>query len=110
MDLRTGKIKWEYQVQFPPIVSPLVTNGMVFTGYIPFTEKNTTTNHTTTVRSGVILALDKETGVKLWEFDVNAQIGQVGQSIGDGMLFVPTGHSKGNGVKVGGSIVAFGLP
>ena len=110
MDLRTGKIKWEYQVQFPPIVSPLITNGMVFTGYIPFTEKNTTTNHTATVRSGVILALDKETGVKLWEFDVNAQIGQVGPSVGDGMLFVPTGHSKGNGVKVGGSIVAFGLP
>ena len=110
MDLRTGKIKWEYQVQFPPIVSPLITNGMVFTGYIPFTEKSTTTTHTTTVRSGVILALDKETGAKLWEFDVNAQIGQVGPSVGDGMLFVPTGHSKGNGVKVGGSIVAFGLP
>jgi outer membrane protein assembly factor BamB len=110
MDVRTGKIKWEYQVQFPPIVSPLITNGMVFTGYIPFTEKSITTNHTTTVRSGVILALDKETGVKLWEFDVNAQIGQVGPSIGDGMLFVPTGHSKDNGVKVGGSIVAFGLP
>jgi glucose dehydrogenase len=109
MDLRTGKIKWQYQTEFPPRISPLVTNGMVFTGYIPFTEKNTKMNHTTTVRSGVILALDKETGKKIWEFNVNAQIGPVGPSVGDGMLFVPTGQSKGKGGKGGGSIVAFGL-
>lgn len=112
MDLRTGKIKWQYQTEFPPRISPLVTNGIVFAGYIPFAEKNITkTNqHTAAVRSGVILALDKETGKKLWEFNVNAQIGPVGPSVGDGMLFVPTGQSKGKGGKGGGSIVAFGLP
>jgi alcohol dehydrogenase (cytochrome c) len=38
----------------------------------------------------VILALDKETGQKLWEYNVNAAIAQVGPSIGNGMLFVPS--------------------
>jgi alcohol dehydrogenase (cytochrome c) len=104
MDLRNGNIKWQYQTEFPPRVSPLVTNGIVFTGYIPFTEKT---------KSGVILALDKETGKKLWEYNVNAAIGQVGPSTGNGTLFVPTDklqtQAKGTS-RVGGSIVAFGLP
>ena len=34
MDLRTGKVKWQYPTEFPPRVSPLVTNGLVFAGYI----------------------------------------------------------------------------
>ena len=109
LDLMTGKIKWQYQTQFPPRISPLVTDGIVFAGYIPYIGKT---------KSGIILALDKRTGNKLWEFDVNAPIGQVGPSIGDGMLFVPTGKGKmkddiqglPKGEKIGGSIVAFGLP
>jgi alcohol dehydrogenase (cytochrome c) len=114
MDLRTGENKWQYQTEFPPRVSPLVTDDVIFTGYIPFTEKTRAdSKHTTTTSSGIILALDKETGRKLWEYDVNAQIGQVGPSIGNGMLFVPTDEvrvqSKGT-PKAGGSIVAFGLP
>jgi outer membrane protein assembly factor BamB len=58
------------------------------------------------------LALDKETGTKLWEFDVNAEIAPVGPSIGDGMLFIPTGKIQGLPKKeaIQGSIVAFGLP
>jgi alcohol dehydrogenase (cytochrome c) len=114
MDLRTGKVKWQYTTEFPPRVSPLVTNGIVFTGYIPFTEKTKGSHHTlSTTRSGVILALDKKTGQKLWEYNVNAQIGQVGPSIGNGLLFVPTDkiqvQSK-NMPRGGGSIVAFGIP
>jgi alcohol dehydrogenase (cytochrome c) len=109
LDLITGKIKWQYQTEFPPRVSPLVTDDIVFAGYIPYMEKT---------KSGVILALDKQTGKKLWEFDVNAPIGQVGPSIGDGMLFVPTGKGEmkdtfqglPKGEKIRGSIVAFGLP
>ena len=103
LDLITGKIKWQYQTEFPPRVSPLVTDGIVFAGYIPYTSKT---------RSGVVLALDKQTGKKIWEYNVNAPIGQVGLSIGDGMLFVPTGKIQGLPKKeaVGGSIVAFGLP
>jgi alcohol dehydrogenase (cytochrome c) len=109
LDLMTGKIKWQYQTQFPTRVSPLVTDDVVFAAYIPYTEKT---------KSGIILALDKRTGNKLWEFDVSAPIGQVGPSIGDGMLFVPTGKGKmkdaiqglPKGEKIGGSIVAFGLP
>jgi alcohol dehydrogenase (cytochrome c) len=110
MDLRTGNIKWKYQTAFPPRVSPLVTNGIVFTGYIPFTENaKSRTNHVKTTSSGVILALDKETGEKLWEYDVNGPIGQVGPSIGNGMLFVPTDVSKEKGGGGDGAIVAFGL-
>jgi alcohol dehydrogenase (cytochrome c) len=107
MDLRNGNIKWQYQTEFPPRVSPLVTNDIVFAGYIPFTEKTKTKTS-----SGVILALDKETGEKLWEYNVKAAIGQVGPSIGNGMLFVPTdkiqAQAKGT-PRIGGSIVAFGL-
>jgi alcohol dehydrogenase (cytochrome c) len=115
LDLRTGKIKWQYQTEFPPRVSPLVTGDIVFAGYIPFTEKaktSSTTHGIKTQKAGVILALDKETGKKLWEFNVNAPIGDVGPSVGDGMLFVPTGKIEGlpREEHVGGSIVAFGPP
>jgi alcohol dehydrogenase (cytochrome c) len=56
--------------------------------------------------------LDKQTGEKLWEFNVNAPIGPVGPSIGDGLLYVPTGKVQGLTTQgqIGGSIVAFGLP
>jgi alcohol dehydrogenase (cytochrome c) len=115
LDLRTGKIKWQYQTEFPPRVSPLVTDDIVFAGYIPFTEKaktSSTTHGIKTQKAGVILALDKETGKKLWEFNVNAPIGDVGPSVGDGMLFVPTGKIEGlpREERVGGSVVAFGPP
>lgn len=103
MDLKTGKIKWQYHTEFPPRVSPVVTDDLVLTGYIPFTEKT---------RSGVVLALDKETGEKLWEYNVNAPIGPVGPSIGNGMVFVPTEKIQKQSKDVpraGGSIVAFGL-
>jgi glucose dehydrogenase len=123
MDLRTGKIKWQYQTEFPPRVSPLVTDDIVFAGYIPFIEKATSKSSTTTaistnpartIKSGVILALDKQTGRKLWEYNVSAPIGIVGPSIGNGMLFVPTGKiqaQQAKGMPKGeGSIVAFGLP
>lgn len=116
MDLRTGQIKWQYHTGFPPRVSPLVTDDIVFAGYIPFTEKTSTkSNHTTAVKSGVILALDKHTGKKLWEYDVNGEISPVGPSVGNGMLFVPTGKvndaSQPKGAPiVKGSITAFGLP
>jgi alcohol dehydrogenase (cytochrome c) len=103
LELATGNVKWKFDIKFPPRVSPLVTDSILFCGYIPFTDK---------AKSGVILALDKESGRKLWEYNTNAPIGPVGPSIGDGMLFVPTGKVDGmpNEVKHGGSIIAFGLP
>jgi alcohol dehydrogenase (cytochrome c) len=103
LDLATGNIKWQFDIEFPPRVSPIVTDLILFCGYIPFTDK---------AKSGVILALDKESGRKLWEYNTNAPIGPVGPSIGNGMLFVPTGkvQEMPNEVKHGGSIIAFGLP
>lgn len=119
LDLKTGKLKWQYQTEFQPRVSPLVTNDILFTGYIPFSETiKAKSNHVTTTKSGVILALDKETGKKLWEYNVNASIGQVGPSIGNGVLFVPTGkiqanhlgNTKDTSAKGEGSIVSFSVP
>jgi alcohol dehydrogenase (cytochrome c) len=113
MDLRNGKVKWEYTTEFPPRVSPLVTNDIVFAGYIPFTEKTKGSHHTSSsAKSGVILALDKITGQKMWEYNVNAQIGPVGPSIGNGLLFVPTGKVQAQSKDIpggGGSIIAFGI-
>jgi alcohol dehydrogenase (cytochrome c) len=103
LDLRTGEIKWQLQTKYPPRVSPLVTNDILFASYIPFAKN---------MKTGVILALDKETGDQLWELNVNAPIAPVGPSIGDGMLFVPTGRIQGLAKEgsVQGSVVAFGLP
>jgi outer membrane protein assembly factor BamB len=103
LELATGNVKWKFEIKFPPRVSPIVTDSILFCGYIPFTDK---------AKSGVILALDKESGRKLWEYNTNAPIGPIGPSIGNGMLFVPTGKVQGmsNEVKHGGSIIAFGLP
>jgi alcohol dehydrogenase (cytochrome c) len=53
LDLMTGEIKWQLQTKYPPMVSPLVTNDILFAGYIPFAKN---------MKTGVILVLDKETG------------------------------------------------
>jgi outer membrane protein assembly factor BamB len=52
--------------------------------------------------SGIIVALDKDTGKKIWEFIVGSPVGIGGPSIGHGMLFVTTGFPAGD-------IIAFGL-
>jgi len=112
MNLKTGKLLWQYQTEFPPRVSPLVTNEILFAGGIPFLEK-AISNHIKTTKSGIILALDKNNGKKLWEFNIQTPISPVGLSIGQGMLFIPTGKIQ-NGIKdkddFGGSIIALGLP
>lgn len=72
IDILTGKIKWKFDTEFPPRVSPLVTNDLLFVGYIPY-ERQT--------KSGTILALDKQNGNRLWEFDVDAPIAPVGPSV-----------------------------
>jgi alcohol dehydrogenase (cytochrome c) len=96
-------------MDFPPLVSPLVTQGLVFSGYIPFTETGKPSHTEHLMRTGVMLALDSDTGKELWTATVEGPIGVGGASVGDGMLFVPTGKVQSyNGV--GGSIVAFGFP
>jgi enoyl-ACP reductase-like protein len=56
--------------------------------------------------TGILMALDKDNGKILWQFNMGSAIGIGGPSIGNGMLFVPTGVSHGPI----GSLVAFGLP
>jgi alcohol dehydrogenase (cytochrome c) len=115
IDMRTGMIKWNYRVDFPALVSPLVTQGLVFSGYIPFTEKAAKSSHighpirSNQIRTGVMLALDGDTGKEMWTAAVEGPVGVGGASLGDGMLFVPTGKVQSY-KGVGGSIVAFGLP
>jgi len=120
LDLKTGKIKWEHKTDFPTWVSPMVTNGVVFAGSITAIGNNKTgvtypfgtfggPKETPLIPSGILMALDADTGKELWEFNVGAPVGIGGPSIGDGVLLVPSG----NGVHTansGGYIVAFGLP
>ena len=103
LNISTGEIKWQLLTKYPPRVSPVVTNDILFAGYIPYAKN---------LKSGVILALDKETGDILWESNVNAPIAPVGPSVGNGMLFVPTGRIQDLPKEgpIQGSIVAFGLP
>ncbi len=115
VDLATGQLKRKYDTLFPTWTSPLVTNGVVFAGHITATgwpykpsayggpEKGTPLTP-----SGILLALDKDTGELLWQVNVGAQVGIGGPSIGQGMLIVPTGGIQTP--NTGGYIVAFGLP
>ncbi len=116
IDLRTGQIKWQHKTEFPTWVSPLVTNGLVFSGQVTPMRKPYTVNtfgaplDTPIEPSGIIMALDKDTGKVLWEFNVGSPIGIGGPSIGHGMLIVPTGTPSETQAQKSGSIVAFGLP
>jgi outer membrane protein assembly factor BamB len=110
LDLRTGKIKWQLSTQYPPRISPLVTRDLLFAGSIHFLEKTSPSGHISTTKYSVILALDKKNGQKLWESDIKAEVGQVGPSIANGMLFIPTDKIQSNlknGPRHGGSIIAF---
>ena len=102
IDILTGKIRWEIDTEFPPRVSPLITNDLLFVGYIPYEGQT---------KSGTILALDKQNGSKLWEFNVDAPIAPVGPSIAKGLLFVPTGKLISNPAQSTssgeGSLIAF---
>lgn len=102
LDLKNGVIKWKKDTEYPPRISPTISNGVLYTGYVEFHGKQ---------RSGTVLALDISTGNVLWEHNVSAPISPVGISIGNGMLFVPTDKvntPKGDN-DPGGSIVAFSL-
>ena len=112
----TGDIKWQIPTELPTWVSPLVTNGVVFSGHIthfgspyPVNEFGAATD-TPIQPSGIILAIDKDTGENLWEFNVGAPIGIGGPSVGNGMLLVSTGVPAEIASHELGSIVAFGLP
>ncbi len=110
----TGEVKWRHDVDFPTKTSALVTNDIVFAGHMtpigtPY-EAGTFGNPSSSplFSSGIIVALDKQTGEPLWEFNVGEPIGIGGPSIGNGMLFVPTGTIHAPSEV--GSITAFGLP
>ena len=116
LDLKTGNIKWEYKSDFPTWGSPLVTNGLVFADRITATGKPYAYSpfaqavETPQIPSGIMMALDSDTGKVLWEFNVGAPVGIGGASIGNGMLLVPTGSPAEVRSNPGGYIVAFGLP
>jgi alcohol dehydrogenase (cytochrome c) len=116
VDIKTGNITWKYDTEFPTWVSPLVSGGLVFSGHITATGKPYKYNDfgaptdTPLIPSGVIFALNKDTGQKLWEFNVGAPIGIGGPSIGNGTLLVTTGSPAEIGSNKGGYVVAFSLP
>ena len=120
LDLKTGEVRWEHKTDFPTWASPLVTNGVIFSGTITAVGNNETgvtypfgdygsPTETPLIASGILRVFDAETGEELWEFNVGAPIGIGGPSIGDGMLLVPTGNLL-EAANPGGYIVAFGLP
>lgn len=116
VDTKTGNIAWKHDTEFPTWVSPLISGGLVFSGHITATGKPYDYNdfgapsNTPIISSGVIFALDKDTGKKLWEFNVGAPIGIGGPSIGNGTLLVTTGSPAEISSNKGGYIVAFSLP
>ena len=117
IDLKTGNIKWQQPTEYPTWVSPLVTNGVVFSGHITATGKPYQSNEfgaptqTPLKPSGIIMALDNDTGKTLWQYNVGAPIGIGGPSIGHGgTLLVTTGSPAEIPANSGGYIVAFTPP
>jgi hypothetical protein len=82
-----------YKILLPPLVSPLVTNGGVFSGYIAIMEKPRTSSQfvqprtTHQTRSGLILALGEHAGQEPRKFNVAGPTMVGGPSVGDPMLF-----------------------
>jgi outer membrane protein assembly factor BamB len=113
--MRSGKVKWQYPTPAPTYASPLVTNGLVFGVHMTEIGKpypfNTFGNPVETVLhpSSIFFALDKETGKKLWEFNVGGPLGVDGASAGDGMIFATTGSTSPRPAFTSGSIIAFGI-
>jgi outer membrane protein assembly factor BamB len=101
---------------YPNWVSPLVTNGIIFTGTVTDAGKNYSYNafgavtKSPLVPTGILMALDADTGNLLWQYNVGAPITLGGPSIGNGMLLVGTGEPNEVGSNPGGYLVAFGLP
>ncbi len=68
IDLKTGNTKWEFPTSFPTWVSPLVTNGIVFSGHITAPGQITASDEfsapleTQSVVQGVLIALDASNG------------------------------------------------
>ncbi len=114
-DIKTGKTKWIHPTEFPTWVSPAVSGGVVYAGHITNIGKPYKFNafgtpvKTPLLPNGIVMALDKDTGKTLWQFRVGTPIGIGGPSLGNGMLYVPTGSHEIPALKLG-AIVAFGLP
>jgi alcohol dehydrogenase (cytochrome c) len=114
LDIKTGKVVWQYKSPNPTFVSPLISNGVLYSGRI--TDTGTPYEYsdfggptkTPQVVSGILYAFDANTGQMLWQFNLGAQAGIGGPSIGNGYLLVGTG-----GIQTpnqGGYMIAFGLP
>jgi alcohol dehydrogenase (cytochrome c) len=116
IDMTTGEIKWQKGTELPTWVSPLVTNGILFAGHItdfgyPYDVNEFGAAMNTPLQpSGILLALNNQTGETLWEFNVGGPIGIGGPSIGNGLLLVTTGIPAEIASSESGSIIAFGLP
>ncbi len=115
LDTKTGNIKWKRDLEFPTWCSPLVTDGLVFACHVTATgvpyQYETQFGgilNSPLISSGILMALDADTGETLWQFNVGSMVGIGGPSIGNGMLLVPTGGGQNN--NAGGYIIAFGLP
>ncbi len=114
LDAATGNIKWQYDTYTPTWCSPLVTNGVVFSGNVstvgtPY-EYSAFGGPTWSPKwaTGSIFALDADTGNELWRFQLGSQASVGGPSIGNGVLLVPAGGIQTQ--NPGGYVVAFGLP
>jgi outer membrane protein assembly factor BamB len=70
IDVKTGKVKWEFPTGFPTWVSPLVTNGVVFSGHITSPGNFTVADpfssplETPITVLGILIALDANTGTR----------------------------------------------
>ncbi len=114
LDLKTGNVVWQYQSPNPTYVSPLVSNGVVYSGRLTDTGKPFPYSDfggpasTPQIVSGILMAFDADTGNILWQFNLGAQASIGGPSIGNGYLLVGTGGIQAP--NHGGYLIAFGLP
>jgi alcohol dehydrogenase (cytochrome c) len=93
LDARTGEVVWDVALTDRPGMripgGPLAADGVIMQGFA-----------NNTAGGGLIVAVDAETGAKLWEFDTVAKPGKLG---GDTWNGEPGDQRKGGSVWTSGS-------
>jgi alcohol dehydrogenase (cytochrome c) len=93
LDARTGEVVWDAALTDRPGMripgGPLAADGVIMQGFA-----------NNTAGGGLIVAVDAETGAKLWEFDTVAKPGKLG---GDTWNGEPGDQRKGGSVWTSGS-------
>ena len=119
IDIDTGNIKWVYPTEYPTLGITRSDQWFGICWACNYNWKPYATSQfggpnspasSPLIPSGIIFALDKDTGKRILEFKIGTPPGIGGPSVGNDMLFVTTGQTFIIGTNSGRDIFTFGIP